>query len=106
YNISDYFLLADEVETLSSIVTLSSINLSHSIFESVANSSLTFSSTVSFFTISFLISIFLQIIADSFILKISVLSVLSIILQIYNHSSLSYIISNQIYKNLSRFLIS
>ncbi|KLJ11742.1 hypothetical protein EMPG_09653, partial [Blastomyces silverae] len=105
YNTSNHFLLADETEILLSIITLFFTNLSHLIFKFIVNSvsisqsitqSLIFSSIISLFTINLLISVLLQIIADSFILKIS----------IYNHSLSHHIISNQIYKNLLRFLIS
>ncbi|KLJ05700.1 hypothetical protein EMPG_10851, partial [Blastomyces silverae] len=68
--------------------------------------SLIFSSTVLFFTISLSVSVLLQIIADSFILKISVSLISSTVSQIYNYLFLSYIISDQTYENLSRFLIS
>ncbi|KLJ05347.1 hypothetical protein EMPG_11177, partial [Blastomyces silverae] len=79
YNTSDHFLLADKVETLLFITVFSSINSLHSIFESVINSisvfqsvaqSLTLSSVISLFTINLLISVLLQIIVNSFILKI------------------------------------
>ncbi|KLJ11225.1 hypothetical protein EMPG_13485 [Blastomyces silverae] len=98
YDTSNHFLSADETEVLSSVTAFFSINSSHSIFESAANSvsvsqsiaqSLTLSNTVSFFTVSLLTSVFLQIIAD-----------------IYDHSLSHYIISDQTYENLLRFLIS
>ncbi|KLJ11251.1 hypothetical protein EMPG_13464 [Blastomyces silverae] len=104
YDTSDHFLSVNEVEILLSVIVFSSINLSHSIFKSVVNSvsvsqsiaqSLTLSNTVSFFTVT-----------DSFILKISVLSVLSAVSQTYNYSLSLHIISDQTYENLSRFLIS
>ncbi|KLJ06209.1 hypothetical protein EMPG_09297, partial [Blastomyces silverae] len=68
YNISDYFLSADKVETLSFITVFSSINSSYLIFKSVINSvsisqsvtqSLTLSSAVLLFTISLFINIFI-----------------------------------------------
>ncbi|KLJ11456.1 hypothetical protein EMPG_13355 [Blastomyces silverae] len=102
HNTSDCFLSADEVETLSLITALSSVNSSHSIFELTVNSvsvsqsvaqSLIFSSTVSFFTVSLLTSILIS-------------SVFSAVSQIYDHSSSHHIISDQIYENLLRFLIS
>ncbi|KLJ12478.1 hypothetical protein EMPG_12491, partial [Blastomyces silverae] len=68
--------------------------------------SLIFSSAVLFFAISLLISVLLQTIADSFILKILTLSVLSAVSQIYNYSLSHYTVSDQIYENLLRFLIS
>ncbi|KLJ10851.1 hypothetical protein EMPG_13796 [Blastomyces silverae] len=86
YNTSNHFLSADKVEILLSMIVFSSINSSHSIFKSMINSvsisqsvtqSLTLSSVISLFTVNLFISVLLQIIADSFILKIFILSVFS-----------------------------